>query len=1189
MEEFTGSFSDLVPVGVEEEKEEEVLYTPGEPFDFDSYIEKVYGKDANLSQQQITQDPNLMRVVDDSVMARYGDSSYLTRTAGTLGGGATANTNTYMKKSAEERFEIWQNWQRSFAGGQTVTTAGDLVRVHNADDDTKAMLADGYKLFDNMGNIFSEGTSWGDMFDGLWDYGRAAVIDPTTLASFGVGKLWTGAGTKATATGIKTFAKASSKAAAQRLSPKVAQEAASAITQKAALEGLKAVGKQPAKQTVKQAVIEGAKYGAVDMGAAVFSDYGYQQTLIGVDAQDGYKIGQTGLAAMSIAIIPAGLAAGKQITEAASKIPYVGRLVENFKSIKAATVAKGPEEVKEQVFKRVDWQGIKTAATEQWATFGKFADESASWADAKTFAIEGLEGTELTKLSDTQMFFRKFLFGGTDGAGTTNKGVVTLAVENGFVFVPRNTDDKVSRWVGDIIEHLGDDFVEDAVEKYQKAYGVDLGFDFTDGAAAFVKNKWVNDTSNSARQLWLASRVKGVLEKGWDVFRENQDALQKNLNKTKPEERAKYIQSVWKRMLTAHPGTTGANVKGWASLYAINTVSDAVQGVFETTYGALTGNKEMAKKGGNTLLSTINRATIFLDPDATFKEYEALMDALPAVRKLMSRDLAGDSGVAGRATLDRFNIDEAGGFGKNIAAPSEKGVHVLQALSGVTLQDEITKSFSTMTALNRNLMREYGMTYTEFMALPDANIKIREPKFLDVLTQSTDRALRETASKSWGYGDGANAMKHLARGIEKFSSSGVGGYMIPFGRFFNTTVALMGDHTGINLAHYVLKKNNVAGASLGATDKGASELIANTAVGLVGLAFAAEAGMERVKEGFKWNQNSRDDGSVEDKTYDWPDSHIRMFGQIWGHVLHAMENGTDFLDARKEVPAELLEEAATLYAGQLVRDMEGYATAAYEGLKSALVGDFQSDAFNKTFALLAGKIGGGFTRPLEPYNEAVGLVTGQDIAAQPDLREEGQFGTAANQVLRYVDHFFGGLDGDPRAYPTRGTDVDKDFGRLLGGVRSTSMPNNTERALASVGKADWKSARWKGPPELKNKLDGMFDTAINVEIEKMLEQNPGFFDDPYYTLDRRNRRVNEAIKLARDQVYELLEGEVAGGDPVMHMIRKFTNLPRAKQRQVMSYFGLDGTGLQELADMPNAADIFGQLVYMADNWDEIMD
>mgnify|MGYP001413386480 CR=1 FL=1 len=46
----------------------------------------------------------------------------------------------------------------------------------------------------------------------------------------------------------------------------------------------------------------------------------------------------------------------------------------------------------------------------------------------------------------------------------------------------------------------------------------------------------------------------------------------------------------------------------------------------------------------------------------------------------------------------------------------------------------------------------------------------------------------------------------MAKFVERISNSPGGGFLIPFGRFFNTVTAMVGDYTGFNAGKHVLSK-----------------------------------------------------------------------------------------------------------------------------------------------------------------------------------------------------------------------------------------------------------------------------------------------------------------------------------------------------------------------------------------------
>ena len=83
-----------------------------------------------------------MDIVRTSLEGRYAPGGLLTkakRTAVGLAGGDFGGLSgrDYRNMEAEKAFEIWQNYQRSFAGGQTVTTANEIAYSMGSSDDIK--------------------------------------------------------------------------------------------------------------------------------------------------------------------------------------------------------------------------------------------------------------------------------------------------------------------------------------------------------------------------------------------------------------------------------------------------------------------------------------------------------------------------------------------------------------------------------------------------------------------------------------------------------------------------------------------------------------------------------------------------------------------------------------------------------------------------------------------------------------------------------------------------------------------------------------------------------------------------------------------------------------------------------------------------------------------------------------------
>ena len=204
-----------------------------------------------------------------------------------------------------------------------------------------------------------------------------------------------------------------------------------------------------------------------------------------------------------------------------------------------------------------------------------------------------------------------------------------------------------------------------------------------------------------------------------------------------PADRVKYMQSVWKRLLTSHPSTTGLNIKGWAYTTGLNLVSDVVL----SAVLALQGRGREAK---GSILGAARRGYNVLDFNSTIDQGLNYLKFRPEVAEDLLSEISG--GVESRDILNRLNLDPKSKINK----ASEKTVSAIQAAAGVKLQDEVTKMISFMSALDQNIMKVYGVSFNKFMAREDAYVEMFSPKFLkEVQEPAITRAKKETYSYSW--------------------------------------------------------------------------------------------------------------------------------------------------------------------------------------------------------------------------------------------------------------------------------------------------------------------------------------------------------------------------------------------------------------------------------------------------------
>jgi len=355
-----------------------------------------YGR--KLTKEDIIEDDRLMEVIRSNLESRFTPGGVLTkarRGVTGLGGGAIGGLSSqdYREMSNDKVFEIWQNYQRSFSGGQTVTTANEIAYGMSADDGIKAKLGAGYLLFDQMDNAFTGEGSWAEMGDAIWDYGKSAVYDPSTILSLGIGKLIGFGGTKA------------SSAAARRLMTKAYQQ-----------QIKKGVAKQTALGNVGKAVASTLPYATADalIGAGV--DVAYQSQLIDVGVQKEYEAAQTALAAAgALVVIPTLKGVGASVKEF-RKSDLAPQFLA-YREFDQNLVKIGFKEAKKELNKRVKKQVLIDTVDESFGLIKGDTRDLLAWPEFRAKANERVEvrGEKYSDDEVTNAFFQYFWLGTPDG------------------------------------------------------------------------------------------------------------------------------------------------------------------------------------------------------------------------------------------------------------------------------------------------------------------------------------------------------------------------------------------------------------------------------------------------------------------------------------------------------------------------------------------------------------------------------------------------------------------------------------------------------------------------------------------------------------------------------------------------------------------------------------------------------
>ena len=1040
--------------------------------------------------------------------------------------------------SGKELYEEWQNWMRSLEGGQTITSWNDFQWSKQSNDADRFLLGASLELFDAGRNIFDRDTSWTEFGDGLRDYTRAAFWDPTTAVGLGVGKLF---GT-AVAKGTVGFAM-------RQIVKEMREELVKTGATKSFInEQVRNTLKQGFKSAGRKRLGRLAAITSVDIVSSVGSDYVNQSMRIGSGIQEKYSAPQSVGSAMGVILLPS-LMAGMRAVDLGTKTEFIKRYLPDFASYQNIWNKLGGQSkstIEKNIMDQVDLSKVNGNLKSVFERFkndldlGEFLPYmQARDAAEKLVTKKDIAGNPLSQ----ENFFEITL---------TNNFVEALS-EAGFRYAPREADDNVSKFITDAMVYLDDSTVASLKGAFIEQFG-----ELPDSISKVTNGKdlsaWFLNRGRSAGQtLGYRSQMSKLLKKepGDITVADLLSAAQGGAADIKPgPQRVKYLQSIWKRMVTSHPSTIGLNVKGWAYTHNMGIASDAVMGFLHAV-------KFEGRKSRGSLLGATRKGLNLLTPEATIDSADAYIKLFPEVGQRLYAERAG--GIDHLKILENLGLDPNAKVNKL----TEASISKLQKFMGVQLQDEITKSISFMGEIDKNIQKHYGFGYNKFMNQPDAYAKMFSEDYLsNVLEPSLAVAKRETYSTSWAGNPNKTLMGMLADNVEKYSNRAGTGLLLPFGRFFNTATATLGDHLPLNaLRHIALgsfeDSRGLSAKGIKATvgraldDKG-TELMAKSIVG-VGLIYGISSDGEsnfskskdKVSNGLTWNQIERADGSIADVTAEFPEAYV----QIISHGLAHLE-----LDGR--IPAALQEEAFKIMVSNTFRD----SGAVYEALKNfmGIVADGDKQQIYKaSLGILSdsvGKVAAGAIRPAEPFNQA--LMFYNDDFEQKNINSGSSLQKLYNKSFRYINQLIPPVGSvSTKASVTR-DDTFVDIGKTLGGVRSTSGPTPSERVLGSISEKPWQAIEWGGSSEYKNRMNGLVSEILNFESTLLIED--GFLKLP---LTKRLEEVTRLKERVRKRAVSAIATSTNVSDKIYLLENKIKRLSGKRNKDllyVLDYLEYDG-------------------------------
>lgn len=1163
------------------------ITTKGSIANLNKILEKYDGK--KLIKEDFLEDDDLMDVVYSNLEARFKPASTVgtayrgvTGLSGGTTGGTIAGPRDYRNMDKEEAFEIWQNYHRSFAGGQTVTTANELTYSGFADDITKNRLGAGYMLFDSMDNAITGAGSYSEMGDAIWDYTKAGLHDPATVLTFGLGKIFGFAATK------------------------TAGAAARTLMIKGYQHYLKnGMTKTAARKAVGTALAKAAPVTAVDAMVNMGTDVAYQMQLIDTGAQEEYSGAQTAFAALGAMVVPAVYVSSAGVS-GLRKSKYMENTWLAHKEFDKNLLTLGKGEALKLLKSRVNKKTIIDSVDANFGPLNGDSKQFLNWSKAKAQAKKGikLRGEKEVDIDLIDSFYRRF-FLGDDANGKS--GYWKALKDSGFVVHESMLEDNTVTgiWGQAVKDFMTDEAAERTIKKFEKSTGEKLNIAYT--AEALGQN-FISRVSTAGGILWTPSqlsRLEGMKmspKEALEAFAKSDDK-----KKIKEPKRQEFALSIYKRLLTSHLSTTGANLKGFGQLVSINTAADFVTGAVNLSqsafYKATNGDVDKVIKYKNrawgSVVGATRRGISVLSPDLEYKYAEMVLNASPKTAEKLFRDVSGDGGV--NDSLKHFDLDPKNKITSTMDAVT-KGA---QTVTLVRLQDQMTKTWAFGGNVNQAIMREYGELPEVFFQRKDVALEMATDRFKDnVLDKAAFRTMRETASVNWSTLERqrGNFFRTMARGVERITNKSFLGYVVPFGSFFNTVVATAADLSGVNALRFAVK-GLVPGQSADFVTQEGSEALAKMITGWSGVALGVhgmkQAGFlgadERIKQGLAWNQERNNDGSIEDRTFDWPGSTIRLGSQIIAHGLdgsNVKDLTTDFNPDK--VPTDLWVELGRQLGGQSVRDLKDFDRSLWIYLSNLWEASTSGDkeGLDKTLDIgfkligpVASRISQGVTRPLDPVNNLVGLVT--DSNMMPDLKQGSE---SFNQGTKYINNLFGKLGGvqdlDRRATATRGFDQEIDVGKQLLGVRGSREPNMMEAMLNTAGMSSWRAISFDGPAEVKNYMEGLVAPILESTARKYLDKNPNFFESGSKGLDTKQRQalVKKIIAEAKQKTGQIMKtGELPR---TLEMVRVLSLKNDKKVKEVMDFLDIKG----DLSDILKDEDALSKLTRiknLVDNYDDI--
>lgn len=1053
--------------------------------------------------------------------------------------------------------EMFTNNMRGFSGGNSVRALNEITYLNELGDDQERLgkAGEAYIIYENMQSMFGE-TSAGEKAEIAWDFARSAVLDPVNLLSLGIGKVATSAGFKggsrlAFVAAKKAYERKIAAGATKEVANEFAQRVFRAQTSRVAAETSRKIAERQAveaaattylqRMTTSTALKEAGLVGAAEGTIAAATDYIYQDAMLRTSVQDEYNVYQTGISAV------VGLVAGG-LSGAASNVGTGG----------SGLVAPTATPVKTTTRGSTALGKLMGQTSEVSQAAGMPSPSAGDW--LKDIA----KGREL-KDQDTQFFMTMLL--GNDEKGL--KGLAQILVEDGYVWRRRNPDDKISNWVGDIIKNADPQDAKQFIDDFSKSTGIDMveGKTLTIEEFADTFKKKMSDSGKILNSVSQVSKILGkdpkditvadyaeyvitgavpeatsvATGKVSEVGKKIGGVVGNLVNRDLPDFQNNII-----RLMVSNLSTTALNVTGFSAATALNSASDIVRAALLGGQAGLymvykpKEAKQLGISAYSILQNQMTKARNTLDPNTTYDTFLKYAEARPEAMRQLTAVLPG--GVESLEKISKgLDLDRP-----LLTLRTEQAVDVVQRLNFVSAQDGYTKSVEFTSQLDKFLRRPreeggMGMSWNQFFSQPDHPAQMMTEKYLRIEAQAVDETLKAVFSKSY---KGKDFVGEVAGIIEDARNLPGIGLLVPFGRFFNNTVAMMYDSTAV--APLISKFMG------GQPEKFMSEIVSRGIVtwSLVGLLALRE--QEYINMGLGWSEEiDENTGEIIDERFEFPYGAFKAAARLLAHRW----NG-------QEVPKELTDQYIEQFFGQLTRQLTEAGGGVSE-IVTALLSDEGpelSKVLGETMGTVVSQAVSGITRPLEPINTAVGLARDEEFYT-PDRKQGNK---TINQSLRYMDQMIAAVTGENLAPPVFSAAEGQprvQASRLVSTTRASRL-TNTERVMNMIGKPTYLANMASQSEVANNRYDELFNQIVEDGAGKL-------FDTESFkkgSLETKGLLVARLLESARKST-KMYMSRVASktNDRALLKLIEISNSPKDTVENTMRDLGFDRS-LDELSE-----------------------